>query len=233
MAAPLLAAVFAAPANAAPEDVTLSADVTGNDVLVTVANESRLPILCYWEVADDANPADFIPPIVLTIVEPGGEDRTRAGYDEGNYHISWGCTNLLESWGTGEFGRKTVESFPFTTPVRTGDGTASGSLGSLDSGSLESVDFGSGDSGSVDFGSGDSGSVDFGSGDSGSVEFGSGDSGSLGSLEFGSGEFGSLGSLEFGSGEYGSLASLDYGSGDSGSLASLDYGSLEGVLGFS
>ncbi|WP_127944946.1 hypothetical protein [Rhodococcus spongiicola] len=167
-AAPLLAAVFAAPANAAADDVTLTADVQGNDVEVTIANDSPGPIVCSWFPTND-DPDDPTL-LVATLVEPGGEDRTAAAFDDGSHQISWWCASLLgpEFWGTGELlPTATADPFPFTTPVSAADdgaGSGSGSLGSADSGSL------------------------------GSLEYGSAEYGSLASLEYGS-----LASLEYGS----------------------------------
>ncbi|RVW00429.1 hypothetical protein [Rhodococcus spongiicola] len=139
LAAPLLAAVFAAPANAAPGEVNLSAEVQGNDVWVTISNDNQLPVLCNWEVTN-GDPEAFFAPILLRLVEPGGEDRVGLTLEDGNYHVTWNCTNLFEEWGTTvENGPATAAPFPFTIPASTDDGNDdsadTGSLGSLGSAS--------------------------------------------------------------------------------------------------
>ncbi|RVW03041.1 hypothetical protein EGT50_10050 [Rhodococcus xishaensis] len=140
MAAPLLSVAFAAPANAAPEDVTLSVDVRGNFVEVAISNNSRDLISCDWQVVTDdgRTPGSTITGYIL----PDEEYRIQRYLNEGNYVTSWGCMSWdsPEVWGTEEFlhDDKTAEPIRFTTPV--------GPFGSID---LEAV-LGNLDSVSID-----------------------------------------------------------------------------------
>ncbi|WP_164874042.1 hypothetical protein [Rhodococcus spongiicola] len=178
LAAPLLAVAFAAPANAAAEDVNLTADVQGNDVWVTITNDNPSLIGCEWLAwaGDDVDDEPQV--LVRTLVLPlGGESRTAADLPDGDYKISWWCTTIPasdEEWGTGDIGGggDTADPTPVTTPVPVDDeGTDTGSLGSL--GSSESGSLGS-------LGSSESGSTDSGSTTSGSTTSGSTTSPSLG-----------------------------------------------------
>ncbi|RVW04784.1 hypothetical protein [Rhodococcus spongiicola] len=126
MAAPLVAVAFAAPANAAPEDVTLSVYVRGNFVEVAVTNNSRDLISCEWQVVTDdgRTPGSIITGYIL----PGDEYRTQRYLGGGSYETSWGCMSWdrPEVWGTEDFlhDDKTAEPIRFTTPV--------GPFGSID-----------------------------------------------------------------------------------------------------
>ncbi|RVW05464.1 hypothetical protein [Rhodococcus xishaensis] len=222
LAAPLLAAVFAAPANAAPDDVTLAAEVEGNDVWVTLTNNSQGEIVCQWNERNTTNPSAEPNVFVTTQIQRGYERRIGATFVDGDYQIWWTCSHpdTSETWGTGETGRKTAEPFPFTTSGSTDDdSTGPGSLedflGTLGLGGLEGI--------LEILGLGGLEGI-LGTLDAGSLE------GILGTLDAGSLE-GILGTLDAGSLE-GILGTLDAGSLE-GALGARNSGSLEGVLGFS
>ncbi|MEV0947240.1 hypothetical protein [Rhodococcus sp. NPDC049939] len=148
LAAPLLALAFAAPANAAPEDVTLTAEIEGNYVKAAITNNSPVEILCEWATRPDEGPI---------VTSPGGriypgEVRSYTGWTvpDGSYTVSWWCRTVdaSEFWGTGDFGFdvKTAEPIPFTAPVvpddggtDDGDNADDGSLGDLDPGILVGI----------------------------------------------------------------------------------------------
>ncbi|MEV0947197.1 hypothetical protein [Rhodococcus sp. NPDC049939] len=136
LAAPLLAAVFAAPANAAPEDVTLAAEVQGNNVDFTLTNNSQQRLSCSVNVAPAATPWNAVwdhnP-----LPSPGSDDRFTATLDDGSYQVDWFChdSDISESWGTGNIGNftKTAEPIFFTAPVVPDDGgTGDGDTGDGD-----------------------------------------------------------------------------------------------------
>ncbi|RVW06238.1 hypothetical protein EF834_01930 [Rhodococcus spongiicola] len=148
MAAPLLATVFAAPASAAPEDVTLTAEVQGNDVAFTLTNNSDSPhvVLCSVYIAPAATPSNAVFGEIRS-PSAGSEERFTATVDDGSYQIEWYCRELTgdpndpeESWGTGNEGKytKTADLIFFTAPVIPDDDSA-GSLGDLDPGVLVGV----------------------------------------------------------------------------------------------
>ncbi|RVW06205.1 hypothetical protein [Rhodococcus spongiicola] len=133
LAAPLLAAVFAAPANAAPEDVTLTAEFQGSDVEVRITNNSSQEIVCLWQVANDdpSAPGPFVSRDHL--IDRGGEYRSTATFDDGSYELSWSClgtTRPVGEWGTGNLSpTETAEPIQFTTPASTdGGGTDDGGI---------------------------------------------------------------------------------------------------------
>ncbi|RVW05465.1 hypothetical protein EGT50_02435 [Rhodococcus xishaensis] len=155
MAAPILAAVFAPPANAAPEDVTLSVDVRGNFVDVAITNNSSGMITCNWVATNDANPEIKNESPHLNIHPNRGWVITTVFID-GDYHLSWSCGDALsgETWGTGETGRETDQPHAFTaafSPAGSLGSTGTGSLGSLKYGGLASLEYGS--LGSLEYGS--------------------------------------------------------------------------------
>ncbi|MEV0948514.1 hypothetical protein [Rhodococcus sp. NPDC049939] len=51
LAAPLVAAVFAAPANAAPEDAAFSTLVEGNEITINVVNNTQFKLACAFSAA--------------------------------------------------------------------------------------------------------------------------------------------------------------------------------------
>ncbi|RVW05466.1 hypothetical protein [Rhodococcus xishaensis] len=136
LAAPLLAAVFAAPANAGVKDVTLSAKVQGNDVEVIITNDSQRTIVCHWTAAEDRIFGESYRAFFQR-VESDEVYRFPVTVADGSYSINWNCVTPLggETWGsTWDTGRKTADPFLFTAPADTDDeGTGSGSLGSLGS----------------------------------------------------------------------------------------------------
>ncbi|RVW06239.1 hypothetical protein EF834_01935 [Rhodococcus spongiicola] len=137
MAAPLLAVAFAAPASAAPEDVTVSAEVQGNDVQVTFTNNTEQPVFCNLGIADAADRWDRVYDEYFVFFPD--DDPFTVTVDDGSYQIDWFCDEIQgsESWGTS---RGTAEPIFFTLPFVPDDGdTDDGSLGNLDPGALVGV----------------------------------------------------------------------------------------------
>ncbi|RVW06206.1 hypothetical protein [Rhodococcus spongiicola] len=121
LAAPLLAAVFAAPAQAAPEDVTLSATTEGKDMIVTITNNSESKIDCrtYTSPMISAVSADLGPVDVSMEVDPGSADSARVTAKvRGEHTIDWLCdaSDGSEYWGTF---RGTAEPVEITFEDRT------------------------------------------------------------------------------------------------------------------
>ncbi|AOW91922.1 hypothetical protein BFN03_02325 [Rhodococcus sp. WMMA185] len=105
LAAPLLAAVFAAPAQAAPEDVTLSATTEGKDMIVTITNNSESKIDCRASTAPpiSGHSGDLMFLDVIMDVEPGSVDSARVTAEvRGDHTIDWSCeaSDGGERWGT-------------------------------------------------------------------------------------------------------------------------------------
>ncbi|WP_127945194.1 hypothetical protein [Rhodococcus spongiicola] len=138
LAAPLLATVFAAPASAAPEDVTLTAEFHGNDVEVTFTNDSSEVVRCQWDVRNDGE--GWGRGYSLVNVDPGGEHRPMDTFDDGSYQLDWLCYNpdSGEQWGT-EGRIQTAESILFTLPFVPDDDADDGSLGDLNPGILVGI----------------------------------------------------------------------------------------------
>ncbi|AOW93734.1 hypothetical protein BFN03_16690 [Rhodococcus sp. WMMA185] len=139
LAAPLLAIAFAMPANAAAGDVNLTADVQGNDVWVTISNDSAGIVGCEWRAWDDD--IEQFQASVRYFALPG-ESWTSAPLPDGDYKISWWCAdfpNADEWWGTGdiEMQADTADPTPVTAPIPVDTGIF-GSLGSSETGSLGS-----------------------------------------------------------------------------------------------
>ncbi|MEV0947196.1 hypothetical protein [Rhodococcus sp. NPDC049939] len=153
LAVSLLAAVFAAPANAehspihgSPDEVTVTAEVKGNEVEFIVTNNSSRAIACWWNVFDDKDQGGH-PRDGWSRILRGGEKELRltATVDDGSYQIIWMCetpSGTDREWGSWDFENKTAEPFRFTTPFVPDDGGTddgeggTGSPGSLDFGSL-------------------------------------------------------------------------------------------------
>ncbi|RVW04782.1 hypothetical protein [Rhodococcus spongiicola] len=153
LAAPLLAVAFAAPANAEPEDVTLSVDARGNFVEVSIANNSPEMITCNWVATNDADP-DITNASPHWSINPNRNWVITTVFIDGDYHLSWSCVGQStdETWGTGE----TDEPLAFTADSTSGSlgslgSTASGSVGSLMYGGIASLEYGS--LGSLEYGS--------------------------------------------------------------------------------
>ncbi|MEV0945614.1 hypothetical protein [Rhodococcus sp. NPDC049939] len=105
LAAPLLAAVFAAPAQAAPEDVTLSATTEGKDLIVTITNNSESKISCFTSTAPpiSGQSGDLMFLDVSMDVEPGSTDSARVTAEvRGDHTLDWSCdaSDGGERWGT-------------------------------------------------------------------------------------------------------------------------------------
>ncbi|WP_139277741.1 hypothetical protein [Rhodococcus marinonascens] len=121
VAAPLLATVFAAPAQAAPEDVTLSATTEGKDMIVTITNNSESKIECttYTSRPISGNLGSFMFRDVIMDVEPGSADSVRVTAKvRGEHTIDWSCdaSDGGERWGTFV---GTAEPFEITFEDRT------------------------------------------------------------------------------------------------------------------
>ncbi|RVW04783.1 hypothetical protein [Rhodococcus spongiicola] len=133
LATPLLATMFAAPANAGVKDVTLSVEVHGNDVEVIIINDSQRTITCKWMAESDRIFGETYAAF-FQYVESDEEYRYPVTVADGTYTVNWNCTTPLagETWGTTwETGRKTAEPLVFTAPGSTDDdSTGFGSLGS-------------------------------------------------------------------------------------------------------
>ncbi|RVW06204.1 hypothetical protein [Rhodococcus spongiicola] len=146
LAVPLLAVMFAVPVNAAPEDLTFTVDVQGNDVELIVTINSKYDLDCSWEITNDgnsgANPLGtgatflYLPDIK--------EHRKAATFDDGTYQMTWTCKGrpsatwpapYLETWGTPD----SVDPAYRTEPITFTVGAVAGEVGT---GSLGSLDFG-------------------------------------------------------------------------------------------
>ncbi|WP_157109622.1 hypothetical protein [Rhodococcus sp. WMMA185] len=146
VAAPLLATLFAAPANAAPEDVTVSAAVEGKNITVSVVNDSPYNLSCDWTAKRDTEPRyqygtqDWVFP-------DSTEDFAVFNVATGDYKVHWSCVTVEteERWGTWAVSTQpTADPIPLTVGnALTGSLDALGSLdlwGSLDAfGSLGSA----------------------------------------------------------------------------------------------
>lgn len=139
-AAPLVAAVFAAPAGAQEtEAVTLSAAVAGNDFAVSITNDTENEIKCQWNVTE-ADADNILVQVGPGAVQPGGpsvyDPVTLA--EDGDYLVNWSCYRFdsPDRWGS-EGGNVTAAPFAFTV----GEPEPEPDTGSLDK--LDEVDLGS------------------------------------------------------------------------------------------
>ncbi|MEV0945969.1 hypothetical protein [Rhodococcus sp. NPDC049939] len=144
LAAPLFAAVFAAPASAGEHDdnVTLSAVAEGSDVTVTIENNHNRDVRCDWTATNEAEPDNsFTGEPNKKVKKNKSEEFVEQGVADGSYVVTWECHQGELRWGTdGWSDPATAEPVEFT--VGDGGGTGTGSLGSL--GNLfGSLDFGS------------------------------------------------------------------------------------------
>ncbi|RVW01917.1 hypothetical protein [Rhodococcus xishaensis] len=130
--AALGAALFAAPANAAPEGITVSADVRGNTVVITIVNDSDGMVACEWYAprATDPFDADVAGRSVFGL-RSGGVSSTAAVVGDGPHRVEWRCMDGRDwMWGT-LLEPPTAEPILFTTP----SSTNAGGFGSLSFGS--------------------------------------------------------------------------------------------------
>ncbi|WP_139277649.1 hypothetical protein [Rhodococcus marinonascens] len=136
LAAPLLAAVFAAPASAAPHDVTLSAAVEGSDFTVTIVNDSPNQVECDWFAMSSTSSTDELTSGGF-VRSDADADCTKRNVADGNCEVTWSCADRDGGqWGTdGLSDPATAQPFKFTVGEQQG---GSGSLGSLDFGSFGS-----------------------------------------------------------------------------------------------
>ncbi|AOW93455.1 hypothetical protein BFN03_14530 [Rhodococcus sp. WMMA185] len=138
VAAPLLATVFAAPANAAPEDVTASATVEGKNITVTVVNGSPYNLGCEITSMRDAEPR-FQYSTHGSVDPYSTEDIVVFDVATSDYKVHWRCFTVEtdEQWGTWVLGAQpTADPIPLTVGnALTGSLEMLGSLdlwGSLD-----------------------------------------------------------------------------------------------------
>ncbi|MEV0945966.1 hypothetical protein [Rhodococcus sp. NPDC049939] len=150
LAAPLVAAVFAAPANAAPGDVALSTSVEGNSLTVSIVNHTQNQLTCAWTAVSDTSPQNEYTDFGLVGTE--GRVFNAQTVEDGSYTVNWVCDQMFgdEHWGTDGFADPpTADVEHFTVGQQHGE---SGSLGSSDNGDNSGIlgSFGSlGSSGSL------------------------------------------------------------------------------------
>ncbi|WP_127945085.1 hypothetical protein [Rhodococcus spongiicola] len=152
LAAPVLAVAFAAPANAAPEDVALSVDVVGNDVEVIIANDSDGMIECAWAASSGLFGETHVR--INVFVQPDAVYREPVTVADGRYDVIWNCESVpgVEAWGnTSETG--TADPLTFIAPPCSSSGSLDilgsmdfGNFGSTETGSASTADAGSGGS---------------------------------------------------------------------------------------
>ncbi|AOW92174.1 hypothetical protein BFN03_04165 [Rhodococcus sp. WMMA185] len=130
LTAPLLAAVFAAPASADPSDVTLSTSVDGNDVTVSIVNNTQFQLTCNWTAASETSPQNQYTDGGL--VGENGKVFDAQTVADGSYLVNWVCDKMFapeEQWGTPDFADSpTTEPEEFTVGQQHG---GSGSLADL------------------------------------------------------------------------------------------------------
>ncbi|MEV0945967.1 hypothetical protein [Rhodococcus sp. NPDC049939] len=135
LAAPLVAAVFAAPANAAPGDVRLSTGLQGNNFTFTFFNDSPNQVECDWFV-DSATTQRTFSGVVRAESQ---SEYTLGGVADGDYQVTWFCTDTSgNQWGTdGLSNPPTASPETFTVgelPGNPGNPGGPGGMGSLDFG---------------------------------------------------------------------------------------------------
>ncbi|AOW92177.1 hypothetical protein BFN03_04180 [Rhodococcus sp. WMMA185] len=135
LAAPLIAAVFAAPASAEEHDlVTLTADHDGTTVTVNIVNDHNKDVTCSWNAEHESAPENSFGIADEKVKKNKTETFTEENVAEGSYTLTWNCSQRDNSWGTGDDGTAAPTEFTI------GDDNDGGGTGSW--GSLSDFDFG-------------------------------------------------------------------------------------------
>ncbi|WP_127954473.1 hypothetical protein [Rhodococcus xishaensis] len=122
------------------EEVTLSAAVVdGNEVTVTIDNDTDESLVCTWHAkGKDAADGDDPAAAFHDIVEPGPREEKATIDVDGDYLINWDCTSSEtdERWGT-EGDQPTADPYAFAIgDDELGEGSLGGDTGSLVTGGL-------------------------------------------------------------------------------------------------
>lgn len=133
IAAPLLATTFAAPATAAPEDVTLSATIYDKTlIIVTFTNNTPYMLSCDWVATGNTEPLPFFEYKSHRTVLANNSSWDDVEVGPGDYQIDWLCAPTNGGWGK-EWGTEKLSSRVTADPTTITVGRAAGSLGSLGS----------------------------------------------------------------------------------------------------
>ncbi|WP_072687243.1 hypothetical protein [Rhodococcus marinonascens] len=135
LAAPLLAAVFAAPASVDEHDdlVTLTAVADGSDVTITITNGHDMNVDCTWTAVNAADDTADLEGEGTVRDEDVTLAFTETGVADGSYTVTWACDREGTEWGTeGENATALAPEFTIGTVAGTGSSASvTGVIGNL------------------------------------------------------------------------------------------------------